>query len=53
MSTAVHWLIAGGQVARPGEVSRAHHGMCLLDAPPEFRCHVLEVLGQPLEESLI
>ena len=46
-------LIGGGQVPRPGEVSLAHHGMRLFDARPEFRRHVLEVLRQPLEESLV
>jgi magnesium chelatase family protein len=45
--------IGGGQVPRPGEVSLAHHGMRLLDARPEFRRHVLEVLRQPLEEGMV
>jgi hypothetical protein len=31
----------------------AHHGILLLDARPEFRHHVLEVLRQPPEKSLI
>jgi magnesium chelatase family protein len=46
-------LIGGGQVPLPGDVSRAHHGILFLDELPEFRRHVLEVLRQPLEESVV
>jgi magnesium chelatase family protein len=39
----------GGQVPMPGEVSLVQNDMLLLDELPECRCHVLEVMRQPLE----
>jgi magnesium chelatase family protein len=46
-------VIGGGQMPMPGEVSLAHHGLLCLDERPEFKCHVLEVWRQPIDDGMV
>ena len=46
-------LAGGGSQPRPGEISRAHHGVLFLDELPEWSRHTLETLREPMESGSI
>lgn len=46
-------LIGGGNVPKPGEITRAHRGILFLDELTEFKRSTLELLRGPLESKKI
>jgi len=53
-TVSIAGLVGGGSnLARPGEISRAHHGVLFLDEFAEFDARSLQALPQPLEEGRV
>jgi magnesium chelatase family protein len=51
-TASVAALVGGGSnLARPGAISLAHHGVLFLDEAPEFAPRALDALRQPLESG--
>ena len=47
-------LVGGGSnLARPGAITLAHHGVLFLDEAPEFQPRALDALRQPLESGSV
>jgi len=52
-SASLAALTGGGQKAKPGEVTLAHHGVLFLDELPEFSRAALDALRQPMETGTV
>lgn len=46
-------LVGGGSIPKPGEVTRANHGILFLDELTETPRHVLDTLREPLESGTV
>ncbi len=52
-SASLPSIVGGGNKAKPGEISLAHHGVLFLDELPEFSRQSLEALRQPIETGTV
>lgn len=53
-SATVAALVGGGSgIAKPGAITKAHHGVLFCDEFPEFSTTVIQSLRQPLESGVI
>ncbi|HLR13864.1 MAG TPA: ATP-binding protein, partial [Burkholderiaceae bacterium] len=52
-SISVAALVGGGARPRPGEITRAHHGVLFLDELPQFSRVAIDALREPLETGQV